>query len=106
MPSQYRRLFLAIPLFPLLAVVHAADLRIGIIGLDTSHATAFTEILNNPDAKDHVAGAARDRGLSGWQRGHQGKLVPGAGIHADTHQQVRREAARQPSRPCAPRWMP
>ena len=37
--------------------VHAADLKIGVIGLDTSHATAFTEILNNPQAKDHVAGA-------------------------------------------------
>lgn len=35
----------------------AADLRVGMIGLDTSHATAFTEILNNPSAKDHVAGA-------------------------------------------------
>jgi len=32
-------------------------LRIGLIGLDTSHATAFTEILNNTNAKDHVAGA-------------------------------------------------
>jgi hypothetical protein len=35
----------------------AADLRLGIIGLDTSHVTAFTETLNNPDAKDHVPGA-------------------------------------------------
>ena len=34
-----------------------ADLRLGIIGLDTSHVTAFTEILNNPAAKDHVKGA-------------------------------------------------
>ncbi|HWI59844.1 MAG TPA: gfo/Idh/MocA family oxidoreductase, partial [Bacillota bacterium] len=33
-----------------------ADLRIGIIGCDTSHATAFTETLNNPDAKGHVPG--------------------------------------------------
>jgi hypothetical protein len=33
-----------------------ADLRIGIIGCDTSHVTAFTENLNNPDAKDHVSG--------------------------------------------------
>jgi len=32
------------------------DLRIGIIGCDTSHATAFTELLNNPQAKDHVPG--------------------------------------------------
>jgi predicted dehydrogenase len=36
---------------------NADDLRIGIIGLDTSHVVAFTSVLNNPDAKDHVAGA-------------------------------------------------
>jgi hypothetical protein len=35
----------------------AADLRIGIIGLDTSHVTAFTELLNNPANKNHVPGA-------------------------------------------------
>lgn len=35
----------------------AADLRIGMIGLDTSHVPAFTEILNNPENKKHVAGA-------------------------------------------------
>jgi len=34
----------------------AADLRIGIIGCDTSHVPAFTETFNNPDAKDHVPG--------------------------------------------------
>jgi hypothetical protein len=33
-----------------------ADLRLGIIGCDTSHVIAFTEILNNPEAKGHVAG--------------------------------------------------
>ena len=32
-------------------------LRVGIIGLDTSHAVAFTTLLNNPDADDHVPGA-------------------------------------------------
>jgi predicted dehydrogenase len=35
----------------------AADLRIGLVGCDTSHATAFTQILNDPAAKNHVAGA-------------------------------------------------
>jgi len=35
----------------------AADLRVGIIGCDTSHVPGFTEILNNPQAKDHVSGA-------------------------------------------------
>ena len=39
------------------SLLHAADLKIGLIGLDTSHATAFTEILNDPSAKDHVPGA-------------------------------------------------
>jgi hypothetical protein len=34
----------------------AADLHIGIIGCDTSHVPAFTENLNNPEAKDHVSG--------------------------------------------------
>jgi hypothetical protein len=34
----------------------SAELRIGIIGCDTSHCTAFTEVLNNPGAKGHVAG--------------------------------------------------
>ncbi|GAB4108342.1 MAG: Gfo/Idh/MocA family oxidoreductase [Acidobacteriota bacterium] len=30
--------------------------RVGIIGLDTSHATAFTKILNNPEAGDRFGG--------------------------------------------------
>ena len=33
-----------------------AEVRIGIIGCDTSHATAFTEALNNPSAPGHVPG--------------------------------------------------
>ena len=32
-------------------------IRIGMIGLDTSHVTAFTETINNPEAKGHVSGA-------------------------------------------------
>ncbi len=49
---------LALPLLlAMTSMIRAADLRIGLIGLDTSHATAFTEILNNPAAKDHVPGA-------------------------------------------------
>jgi len=35
----------------------AAELRLGMIGLDTSHATAFTKLLNDPTDKAHVAGA-------------------------------------------------
>ncbi|MDB6175735.1 MAG: Oxidoreductase family, NAD-binding Rossmann fold [Chthoniobacteraceae bacterium] len=33
------------------------DLKIGIIGLDTSHVTAFTKILNDANAPNHVPGA-------------------------------------------------
>src|SRR5262245_12721955 len=33
------------------------DIRLGIIGLDTSHVLRFTELLNDPSNPDHVAGA-------------------------------------------------
>jgi hypothetical protein len=39
-----------------IGVQGAEDLRIGMIGLDTSHVIAFTEILNNAKSKEHVAG--------------------------------------------------
>lgn len=38
------------------SVGFSADLRIGIIGCDTSHVTAFTETVNNPLAPGHIAG--------------------------------------------------
>jgi hypothetical protein len=34
----------------------AAELRLGMIGLDTSHVIAFTSLLNKTNSKDHVAG--------------------------------------------------
>jgi hypothetical protein len=50
-------IFMAALLVTLSPNSDAADIRLGIIGLDTSHVTAFTEVLNNPAAKDHVPGA-------------------------------------------------
>ncbi len=39
-------------------IAAAADIRLGIIGTDTSHVPAFTQLFNSdPAAKDHVAGA-------------------------------------------------
>jgi hypothetical protein len=35
----------------------AADLRLGIVGTDTSHAVAFASLLNDSANKDHIAGA-------------------------------------------------
>jgi hypothetical protein len=51
------RLVLSLLMWLMLAALgFGDDLRIGIIGCDTSHATAFTELINNPQAKDHVPG--------------------------------------------------
>jgi len=38
-------------------VVRPADLRLGIIGADTSHVIEFTKMLNDPNSPEHVAGA-------------------------------------------------
>jgi hypothetical protein len=35
----------------------AEDIRVGMIGLDTSHVIAFTKLLNNKDDKQHIPGA-------------------------------------------------
>ena len=37
--------------------LRAADLRVGLIGLDTSHVTAFTALLNETNNKAHLPGA-------------------------------------------------
>src|SRR5215469_13597146 len=40
------------------AALPAADIRLGVIGTDTSHVPAFAQLLNSaPGAKDHVDGA-------------------------------------------------
>jgi len=44
-------------LLALTTLVPAADLRLGFIGTDTSHVTAFTKLLNDPASPDHVPGA-------------------------------------------------
>src|SRR5713226_3698688 len=43
--------------FAIASIASPADLRLGIIGTDTSHVTAFTKLLNDPAAPDHVPGA-------------------------------------------------
>src|SRR5690348_13964414 len=39
------------------AAAFAADIRVGIIGTDTSHVPAFTKMLNDASAPDHIPGA-------------------------------------------------
>jgi hypothetical protein len=43
----------------------AADLRIGIIGLDTSHVTAFTAVLNDASNPNHIPGGRVVAGFRG-----------------------------------------
>jgi len=38
------------------SAAYTAELRIGIIGTDTSHCIAFSKLLNDPKTKDHVPG--------------------------------------------------
>jgi hypothetical protein len=44
----------------------AANFRLGIIGTDTSHVVAFTQLLNDTSARDHVPGA---RVVAAWKGG-------------------------------------
>lgn len=48
--------FLAAAAFPLLAAENPAPIRIGMIGLDTSHAPAFAKIFNAAEPKPEFAG--------------------------------------------------
>ena len=43
----------------------APEIRVGMVGLDTSHVVAFTELLNNPEAENHVPGARVVAGFKG-----------------------------------------
>ena len=55
--SLHRRFWFMLTTLTLLTQAgKSAELRVGMIGLDTSHAPAFTELLNNPEAKNHIAG--------------------------------------------------
>jgi hypothetical protein len=52
-PAMLRAIFL---LAASSSIAVGADLRLGMIGLDTSHVTAFAKLLNDPNAKNHVPG--------------------------------------------------
>ena len=45
------RLFYFVLTFALVAIAGAKEIGIGLIGLDTSHVTAFTKIINDPKAE-------------------------------------------------------
>ena len=51
-----RALLFLLPVLALITPSYAEDLRLGIIGLDTSHVVAFTKLLNDTNDANHVAG--------------------------------------------------
>ncbi|HWN95553.1 MAG TPA: Gfo/Idh/MocA family oxidoreductase [Methylomirabilota bacterium] len=51
-----RRALLCVAVASFALNISSAEIRIGIIGLDTSHVTAFTSLINNEKNKDHVPG--------------------------------------------------
>lgn len=51
------RLLSSVLTFALVAQATAKEIRIGMIGLDTSHVTAFTKIINDPKAEGPLANA-------------------------------------------------
>jgi Oxidoreductase family, NAD-binding Rossmann fold len=58
LPSVQWRVMKTLAFLGIFALAAAgAELRIGIVGTDTSHVTAFTKMLNDPTAPDHVEGA-------------------------------------------------
>ena len=63
--SLSTKLLLSIALGVAVATNAADELRIGMIGLDTSHATAFTALLNDSKNPNHVPGAKVVAGFKG-----------------------------------------
>ena len=51
------RLLSFVLMFALVAMAATKEIRIGLIGLDTSHVTAFTKIINDPKAEGPLANA-------------------------------------------------
>jgi hypothetical protein len=54
---------------------HAADLRLGIVGTDTSHVTAFIKILNDPTSPDYLPGARIVAAYKGGSRDIEGSAT-------------------------------
>lgn len=57
--------FLTLLVIGIASGVYGAELKVGLIGLDTSHVIAFTQLLNDTNRKDHVAGAKVVGGFKG-----------------------------------------
>ncbi|MSU48686.1 MAG: gfo/Idh/MocA family oxidoreductase [Opitutus sp.] len=65
---MYKRFAYTLALLPLLVgavAVRAGEIRIGVVGLDTFHATQFTQLFNDPKSPGHVSGGRVVAGFRG-----------------------------------------
>lgn len=65
-------------------------LRAGIIGLDTSHVVAFTQLLNAPAPQARASRCPRGGGLSGWEPRSSVKPRPSGWLHQRAARETRR----------------
>lgn len=56
LPAPLKNIVLGLVLFAFFLPGHSDDLKLGMIGLDTSHVVAFTRLLNDSSHRDHVPG--------------------------------------------------
>lgn len=64
-PSRFLRPAFLLLVLGVCCTTRAADLRVGMIGLDTSHVVAYLKSLNDPTYRDHVPGAKIVAGFKG-----------------------------------------
>ena len=64
-----------------------AELRLGMIGLDTSHVTAFTKLLNDPQDKNHVPGGRVVVAFKGGSKDVESSWSRVDGFTRDLHDQ-------------------
>ena len=81
----------------------AKPLRAGIIGLDTSHVAAFTELLNGPKATGDLAGIRGRGGVPGGSPDIPASRDRARRLHQDAPRQVRRRDRRFDRRAAARR---
>jgi hypothetical protein len=66
MTASKKRLRGILPALYLAASAHAAEIRIGILGTDTSHTESFAKLLNDPANPQHIPGG---RIVAAWKGG-------------------------------------
>ena len=84
----------------------AATLRLGIIGTDTSHVTAFTQILNDESSPDHVPGGRVVAAYKGGSPDIESSATRVDKFAEELRTKWKVQFYAEHSRSCAATWMP